>query len=145
MSWQPQLPILLITVSKRMCGISLIFCCLSFINNFMTKNSFSEQKNQRKLNISRPIYFEKISADCFVGLTCTNKQEGFFFEKRHFLRTWRFFYDYSATNLGVICFNKKIILYFFQGWLFNLIIIQKTCFKNLFRKTLKKWWFYSSK
>ena len=30
-------------------------------------------------------------------------------------------------------------------WLFNLNIILKTCFKNLFRKSVKKWWYYSSK
>ena len=46
-----------ITGSKMVGGIFLVFCQSSFINNFMVKNSFSEPKHQRKLNISRPIYF----------------------------------------------------------------------------------------
>ena len=46
----------------------------------MVKNIFSEPKNQRK-NISRLIYFIKISTQRFVGLVRTNKLERFFFEK----------------------------------------------------------------
>ena len=45
------------------------------------KNSFLEPKNQRKLNISRPVHFEKISAHYIVGLICKNKREGFFCRK----------------------------------------------------------------
>ena len=102
-----------IIVSKTLCGIFLIFCWSSFINNFMVRNSFSEPKNKRKLNISRAIYFEKISAHRFVVLICTNKREGFFFRKNFFSGTWSFFHDYSTTNLGAIFPRKKIILYFF--------------------------------
>ena len=79
-----------IIVSKTVCGIFLIFCRSSFINNFMVKNSFSEPKNQQKLNISRPIYFKKISAYRFLGLICTNKLEGFFFEN-NFLKDLELF------------------------------------------------------
>ena len=68
-----------IIVSKTMGGIFLIFCRSSFINNFMVKNNFLEPKNHRKLNISRPIYFKKISAHRFVDLICTKKLEEFFF------------------------------------------------------------------
>ena len=50
----------------------------------MVKDSFSEPKNKRKLNISRPIYFEKNPAHDFVGFICTNKREGFFFENIFF-------------------------------------------------------------
>ena len=39
----------------------LRFCRSSFISNFIEKNSFSQPKNQRKLDISRPIYFLKNS------------------------------------------------------------------------------------
>ena len=70
-----------IIFSKRICGIILTFCRSSFINNFMVKNSFSEPKNQWKLNNSKPVYFQKISALHFVGLICTNKPEGHFFDK----------------------------------------------------------------
>ena len=38
----------------------------------MVKSSFSEPKNQRQLNILRPIYLKKR----FVGLICANKLEG---------------------------------------------------------------------
>ena len=70
-----------IIVYEKMCGIFLIFFRSSFINNVMVKNSFSKP-NKRKLNISRPAYFKKISAHCFVGLICTNKLEGYFFSKK---------------------------------------------------------------
>ena len=73
-----------VIVSKTVCGIFLIFCRSSFINHLMMKNSFSEPKSLRKLNISRSIYFKKISSHCFVGPLCTNKLGGwiFFFEKK---------------------------------------------------------------
>ena len=132
-----------IIVSKTVGRIFLIFCRSISINNSMLKNSFSEPNNQRKLNISRPICFKKTSAHRFVDLICTNWLEGFFFRKIFFSMTWSFFHDFNTTNLGVFFLGKKIILHFFQGWLFNFNIILKTCFKNLFRKTVKKWWFYS--
>ena len=53
----------------------------------MVKDSFSEPKNKRELNISTPIYFEKNPAHDFVGFICTNKGEGFFFRKNFFSRT----------------------------------------------------------
>ena len=103
-----------ITVYKTIRGIFLIFCRSSFINNFMVKNNFLEPKNHRKLNISRPIYFKKISAHRFVDLICTNKLEEFFFQKIFLSRTWSFFHDCKTTNLGVIFFHKKLISYFFS-------------------------------
>ena len=132
-------------VTKTVCRILLIFCRSSFINNFMVKNNFWGPKNHRKLNISRTIYFEKISAHRFVDLICTNKLDDIFFQKIFLSRTWSFFHEYKTTNLGVIFFHKKLISYFFQGWLFNFNITLKTYFRNLFRKTVKKWWFYSFK
>ena len=95
-------------VSEKLCGIFLIFCGSIFINNYMVKNSFLKPKNQRMLNISRPIYFKKISVHRFVRLTCTNKLKGFF------SRTWSFFHDSNMTNLGVNFIHKKIILCFFS-------------------------------
>ena len=103
-----------IMVSKTLCGIFLIFCPSSCINNFMVKNSFSKPKDQWKLNISRPIYFKKISSHRFVGLIYTKKLEGFFFWKNFFSRTWSFFHDCNTTNLGVFFFQKKLIFYFFS-------------------------------
>ena len=124
-----------IIVFKIVCGIFLFFCQLSFINNFM-KNNFSEPQNYRKLNISRPIYFIKISAHRFEDPICKNKLDGCSLWKIFFSRTWSFFHDWKTTNKGVVFFYKKLILFFFQRW---------TYFRNLFRKTVKKWWFYSFK
>ena len=103
-----------IVVSKTVCGIFLIFCRSSFINSFMVKNSFSQPKNQRELNISKPVYFKNVSAHRFVGLICTSKLEAFIFGKNFFSRTCSFFHDCNTTNLSIIFFHKKIILYFFS-------------------------------
>ena len=127
-----------IIFSKTVSWIFLIFCRSSFIDNFMMKNNFLEPKNQRKLNILRPIFLKKFSAHRFVDLICINKLEEFFFQKIFVSRTWNFFYDCKTTNLGIIFFHKKLIFYFFQGWLFNFDVILKTCFKNLFWKTVWK-------
>ena len=103
-----------IIVPKTICGNFLIFCRSSFINSFMVKNSFLEPKNQRELNISKPVYFKNVSAHRFVGLICTNKLEAFIFGKKIFSRTCSFFHDCNTTNLSIIFFHKKIILYFFS-------------------------------
>ena len=101
-------------VSKTVWGIFSFFCQSSFVNNFMEKNNFSEPKNHRKLNISRSIYFKKISTYRFEDGIITNKLEGFLFQKNFLSRTWSFFHDWKTTNLGVIFFPKKLILYFFS-------------------------------
>ena len=104
-----------IIVSRTVCGIFLIFCRSSYFN-FMVMNRFSEPKIQRRINISRPIYFLKISAHRLVGLICTNMlEEFFFFRKKFSSRTWSFFHNCNTTNLDVIFFStKKIILYSFS-------------------------------
>ena len=104
-----------IIVSKIVCGILLIFCRSSVINNFIVKNNFSEPKYHRKLNISRPIYLKTISAHRFGGLICTNKLDGHFFRKYFFPRTWSFFHDCKTTNLGVVFSTKNKFYTFFQG------------------------------
>ena len=113
----------------------LIFCRQSFINNFMVKNSFSEPKNQRKLDISRPIYLKKISAHRFVGLICTNKLERFFFSIKFFFQGLGAFFTTATRLIWASFFSTKKI---FQGRSFNFNIILKTCSKNSFRKTVKK-------
>ena len=80
----------------------------------MAQNNFSESKNYQKLNISRPIYFKKFSAHHFVDLICTNKLQEVFFQKMFFSRAWIFLHDGKTTNLDVIFFHKKLILYFFS-------------------------------
>ena len=70
-----------ITSSKTVWRIFLIFCRSRFINNFVVKNSFSENWSHQELNISRPIYFLKKFAYHFQDLTVTNKLEGFFFKR----------------------------------------------------------------
>ena len=103
-----------IIVSKTVCGIFLIFCQSSFINNFMVKNSFSEPKNQRKLNISRPIYLKKISAHRFVGPICTNKLKGIFF-RNFFFQGLRAFFTTATQLIWRHFFQKKQFYTFFKG------------------------------
>ena len=91
-----------IIVSKTMCGVFLIFCRSSFMNNFLMKNSFSERKNLRKLYISRPVYFQKIFAHLFAGIICINKLEGFFSKKKFFQGLGAFFS--TATRLIWVLF-----------------------------------------
>ena len=92
------------------------------------------------LNISRPIYLKKVSAHRFEDHICTNKLEEIFF-KDFELFSWL-----QSHWFGPHFFPQKNLFYiFFQMWLFNFNIIFKTCFKNLCRKTVKNWWFYSSK
>ena len=134
-----------IIVSKTMCGIFLIFSWSSFIDNFMVMNSFSEPKSQWKLNISRPVYFEKISAQHLVGFICTNKPEGHFFDKFFFQGLGTFLTTPRRLIWASFFTTKKYLYTFFRGWLFDFNIILRTCFKNSFTKTKKKWWFYSFK
>ena len=104
-----------IIISKTMCAILLFFWQSRFINNFMEKNNYSEPENNQKLNISRTIYFKKISAQRFEDLICTNKLDRFvFFWKTFFSRTWSFFHNRKTTNLGAIFCHKKLSLYFFS-------------------------------
>ena len=69
-----------IIVTKTVCVTFLIFCRSSFISNFLVKNSFSEPKNQRKLNISRPIYFQIIQHNNLQVLSVQITWKDFFFE-----------------------------------------------------------------
>ena len=64
--------------------------------------------------ISRPIYFKKMYPHRFEDRICTNKLDAFFFRKTFFSRTWSFFHDWKAINLGVIFFHKKLIFHFFS-------------------------------
>ena len=104
-----------ITVHKMLCGIFLIFCRSSFINNFMVKNNFLKSKNHWKLNISRTIYFKKISSQRFVDLICTNKLEVFFFQKIFLSRSWGSFHECKTTNLGPFFPQKIDFILFFKG------------------------------
>ena len=101
-------------VSKTVWGIFLILCQSSFINNFMVKNNFWEPKNHRKLSISWPIYSKKVSTHRFVDLICTKQLEEFLFQKKFFFKDFELFSRCKTTNLGVIFFQKKLILYFFS-------------------------------
>ena len=134
-----------IIISKTVRRIFLFFCQSRFINNFMVKNSFSEPQNHRKLNILRPIYFKKISAHRFEDLICTNKLDIFFFRKI-FSEGLGAFFTTEKLLIWAPFFPPKNYFYtFFQRWLFNFNMLLKTCFRNLFRKTVKKWLFYSFK
>ena len=133
-----------IIFSKTVSQVLSIFCRSRFINIFFVKSIFSEPWNHQKLNISRPIYFLKISAPYFADLIFTNKLAGFFLQNS-FPTTWSFFHDCKITHLGVIFQHKNYYYNFFQEWLFNFKAILKTCFKSLYHKIDQKWWFYSFK
>ena len=82
----------------------------------MVKNSFSEPKNQQKLNISRTIYLKKNPAHRLVGLICAHKLKGFiFFEKTIFQGLGAFFT--TATRLIWRHFfpQKSNFILFFKG------------------------------
>ena len=100
--------------SKTVSQVLSIFCRSRFISNFFVKSIFSEPWNHQKLNISRPIYFFKISAPYFEDLIFTNKLEGFFLQNS-FPTTWSFFHDRKVTHLGVIFQHKIIIITFFKS------------------------------
>ena len=67
-----------ITSSKTVWRIFLIFCRSRFINNFVVKNSFSENWSHQELNISRPIYFLKNSHTIFKILQLQISWKDFF-------------------------------------------------------------------
>ena len=100
-----------IIVYKTVFGISLIYCWLSFINNFIVKNQFSEPWNHQNLNILTPIYVKKKNfVHHFEDHIYTNKLDEFFFQKFFISRTWSFSHDCKTTDLDLIFFHKKIIL-----------------------------------
>ena len=96
-----------IIVSKTVCGIFLIFSRSSFINNFMLKNNFSEPKKHRKLNISKPIYFKKVSVHRFVDLSCKNKSEELFFFKKFFFQGLGAFFTNAKPLIWASFFSTK--------------------------------------
>ena len=102
-----------IFVYKTVCGIFLISCRFSFINNFIVKSP--KLKYHRNLNISRPIYLEKISVHCFEDHICTNKLEDCFF-RRKFFQGLAAFFTTAKPLIWVSFFStKKIILCFFSS------------------------------
>ena len=126
--------------SRMVFGIFLIFCRSRFINNFVVKNNFSEPWNQ-KLYISRHIHFEKFSRR-ILKILSLQKAGRIFFQKYFFIDLVELFSRLQNHSfLGVICFHKKLTVYFISSA--NNFI--KTFFKNLFKKTRQKWWFNSLK
>ena len=80
-----------ITASKTMCGIFLIFCQSSFINNFIVKDNFSEPLNHRNLNILRPIYLKKNQDIVLKIISAQINWKNFLFKKKIFeeLFSWQ--------------------------------------------------------
>ena len=79
-----------IIVSETGCGIFLIF--VAPVLKVFGKGQFFGTEKSPKVKYLKTNFF-KFSAHRFVGLICTNKLEGFFFQKILFSRTWSFFYD----------------------------------------------------
>ena len=108
-----------IIVCKTVCRIFLIFWRSSFINNFIVKTNFSGPENHRNLNISRPIYLEKISTHRFEDHICTNQLEEFFFRKKIYFKELEIFSRLQNHWLGPHFFpqKKNFILFFKCGYI----------------------------
>lgn len=100
-----------IIVSKPVGGIFLIICRSRFINNLLWW-MFQDRKISKNFNISRSIYFKKISAHRFEDLVCANKLERFFFFF-NFQGPGAFFTT-PKPLIGRHIFAEKINLYFFE-------------------------------
>ena len=101
-----------IIVSKTPSGIFLVFCRLSFINNFIVTNNFSEPQNHWNLNIWRPIYLKKNPHIVLKIISAYIRWKHFFYFY-FFQKLGAFFRDCKTTDLGLIFFHKKVIFYFF--------------------------------
>ena len=117
---------------KTVCGIVLIFCRSRFMNDFFVKNIFLEPWNHQKLK-SWPIFFLKKFPRNFLKILSLQEVSWkvFFFNLLHLLGAF-----FMAANL-LNFLHKKLILYFFQVWLFNFNAILKICFKMYYRKLTK--------
>ena len=124
-----------IIVSKTVRGIFLIFCPSSFIDNFIVKSDFWEPWNHAKLKSQDPFIFKKFPYTVLKIISAQIRWKNFFFEKFFFQGLGAFF---SKPLTWASFFSTQNLFYiFFQVWLFDFNIVLKTCFKNLFRKTVK--------
>ena len=108
-----------IIVSKTVCGIFLIFCRSSFIDNFIVKSNFSGTLKSPKLKYLKTHLFEKISTHHFEDNIWKNKPDQFFFEKIFFQGLGAFFVTAKPLIWASFFSTKNKFYSFFQVWSFN--------------------------
>ena len=110
----------------------LDFLSFAFYEWFFREEHFFGTVKSPKVKILTDFFFLKVSAQFFENLIfARSKLEGFFFNLLHLLGAF-----FMAANL-LNFLHKKLILYFFQVWLFNFNAILKICFKMYYRKLTK--------
>ena len=127
---------------KAVCRIFLIFCQLSLISNFIVieEQFFGTLKSPKLKHLKTSL--NKFPHTILKTISAQISCKIFFFFFLNFFYFVCFFCHCKTTDLGLVFFHKKKKIYtFFQVWSFHFNIILKTCFKNLFRKTVKKRWF----
>ena len=127
---------------KRYAEFPLFFVDRVLLMILLWRTIFRNLKSP-KLKYLDTHFLKKNSAHRFER-SYMHKQAGtiFFFSKKNYLKDLEIFWRLQNHLLGPYFFHKKLISYFFLVWLFNFNIILKTYFKDLFWKTVKKWWFY---
>ena len=101
-----------IIVSKTLCGIFLIFCWSSFINNLMVNNNFLELKNYRKLNISRLFILKKIPRTVLWVLSVQISRKNFFVKNFCFKDVELFSRLQNHWFVRYFFSTKKLLSYF---------------------------------
>ena len=128
---------------KAVCRIFLIFCQLSLISNFIVieEQFFGTLKSPKLKHLKTSLnkFPHTILKTISAQISC---KIFFFFFFWIFFILFAFFVTAKPLIWALFFSTKKKKIYtFFQVWSFHFNIILKTCFKNLFRKTVKKRWF----
>ena len=129
---------------KRCTEFSWSFVDQVFLIILLQRAIFRNLKITQTLKYLETHLFKKISAQCFEDHIQISWKK-FFFEKNFFQGLGAFFVIAKPLIWASFFSTQNLFYNFFQVWLFDFIIVLKTCFKNLFRKTVKNWWFYSFK
>ena len=128
---------------KAVCRIFLIFCQLSLISNFIVieEQFFGTLKSPKLKHLKTSL--NKFPHTILKTISAQISCKIFFFFFFEFFLFCLLFLSLQNHWFGPCFFpqKKKKIYTFFQVWSFHFNIILKTCFKNLFRKTVKKRWF----
>ena len=107
------------------------------------RKRFFRTVKSRKVKYLENHFFKKFPQTVLKILSAQICWTYLFFENFLFSRTWSFFTT-EKPLIWAPFFPQKInfVYAFSQRWLFNFNILLKTCFRNFFRKAVKKWWFH---
>ena len=117
---------------------------LAYLQWFYCEEQFFGTLKSPKLKyLEKPFIQKNVRHIILKIISAQISRKNFFFPKKIF---FQWFGDFFATIKPLIWASffstKKHFFSFFQVWLFNFNIILNICFKILFRKTVKNWWFY---